>query len=284
MAVAEKDLSVNWAKRGVDIGTCRALFNLYPGARPASVLLVFDYCKARNLDPLKKPVHIVPMYVKDANTGHGGMRDVVMPGIYEYRITAHRTGDYLGHTKPVYGPVESFYSKNPKLKDDKRAENKVDAPAWVETTFFRWNRVASQRTEFTVVTFFAEVVARTRDGDINDRWTNAPIQMMTKCNEAAGLREAFPEEFGGTHTEEEIQGRHFQANDAPASTVIVTSQQPDGYAAFLATVSAAASSGADAASRAFGAGTDAQRAYLSSVDAARWEELRDQAMTVGREQ
>lgn len=67
---------------GVDVSTWSALKNsIYPGAKDESVMMALDYCRARQLDPLLKPVHLVPMYVKDSKTGKGDWRDVVMPGI-----------------------------------------------------------------------------------------------------------------------------------------------------------------------------------------------------------
>jgi hypothetical protein len=116
-----------------------------------------------------------------------------MPGIYEYRITAHRTGLYLGHSEPQYGPELEHAG--------------VKAPAWCTMTMFRFNREAQQRIEFPVKVYFAEVVATNKEGAANDRWSKAPIQMLTKCTEAAGLRETFPEEFGGEPTADEMEGR-----------------------------------------------------------------------------
>jgi hypothetical protein len=54
------------ALRGIDESTWSALKNsIYPGAKDDSVLMAVDYCRARQLDPLMKPVHLVPMSVKD---------------------------------------------------------------------------------------------------------------------------------------------------------------------------------------------------------------------------
>jgi len=164
--------------------------NLYPGADPQSVLMVVDYCRARKLDPLKKPCHIVPMRVKDARLNEYVWRDVVMPGIYEYRMTAHRTEEYLGHSKPEYGaPIEQFG---------------IAAPEWCELTVYRWNPHAKVKTEYPVRVYFSEVCATTGAGTANARWSRAPFQMLTKCTEAAALREAFPDEFGGEPTFEEM--------------------------------------------------------------------------------
>ncbi len=58
------------AERGIDGATWSALKNsIYPGAKDESVMMALDYCRARNLDPLLKPVHLVPMSVKDSKSG-----------------------------------------------------------------------------------------------------------------------------------------------------------------------------------------------------------------------
>lgn len=175
--------------------------SLYPGAGGDSILMVVDYCRARGLDPMKKPCHIVPMKVKNAKTGNYDWRDVVLPGIYELRTTATRTGQYLGHSRPEYGPMVEAYG--------------VTAPEWCDLTIYRWHEQSGQKIEFPVRIWFGEVVAL-KDGRANDRWRKAPIQMMTKCAEAAGLREAFPDELGGAMSAEEMDGQHERAIDVPA--------------------------------------------------------------------
>lgn len=197
----ETNLPPAVARRGISEVQWRTAMNsLFPGAKGESVLMVFDYCMARKLDPLKKPCHIVPMRVK---VGPGkddyAMRDVVMPGIYEYRTTATRTGEYLGHSKPVYGPVVEVLG--------------VTTPEYCEMTVYRWNAAAKRRCEFPVMVYFRECVATKKDWNtkeivVNERWSKAPIQMLTKCTEAAGLREAFPDELGGEHTAEEMEGQN----------------------------------------------------------------------------
>lgn len=186
------------ARRGIDEAQWRTLAtSLYPGAKSESILMAIDYCRARRLDPLKKPCHIVPMRVKNAKTGEYEWRDVILPGIYEYRTTAMRTGLYLGHSRPEYGPDIEHRG--------------VTAPEWCELTVFRWSKEAQQRIEFPVRVLFRESAVLTKDGKVNDRWGKAPMQMLTKCAEAAALREAFPDEFGGEPTYEEMEGREIDA-------------------------------------------------------------------------
>lgn len=187
------------ARRGITEAQWRTLMNnLYPGATSDSVLMVWDYCAARHLDPLKKPCHIVPMQVRNARSGDYEWRDVVMPGIYEYRTTAMRTGLYLGHSKPEYGPDVEHLG--------------ATVPEWCELTVYRWNAEAKQKIEFPVRVWFRECAATRKDKKtgaigLNDRWSKAPRQMLTKCAEAAGLREGFPDELGGSSTAEEMEGR-----------------------------------------------------------------------------
>jgi len=185
------------AERGIPPPTWNTMLQtLYPGSSPASVLLAWDYCQARKLDPLKKPVHIVPMTVKVGN--EWVTRDTILPGIYEYRITAHRTGEYLGHDKPIYGPKITAFG--------------VEAPESCEFTVYRWNDKAKQKVAYPVTVYFREVCGTKRKSKdnpelvANGRWERAPVQMLTKCAEAAALREAFPEEIGGEPTAEEIDG------------------------------------------------------------------------------
>lgn len=204
-------------RRGISEEQWRTLKNnLYPGALNDSCLMVWDYCKARKLDPMKKPCHIVPMEVEVKELRPDGSinkykvwRDVVMPGIYEYRTTAMRTGLYLGHKTPEYG--DWFEYKG------------VRAPEYCTFVVLRWNEKAQRVTEFPVTIFFDEIVALKNNGEINARWRRSPHQMLTKCAEAAALREAFPDELGGEHTSEEMEGRAIE--DFDDSVVSTTGNQ-----------------------------------------------------------
>lgn len=260
LAVKGPELPEPVARRGISEAQWRTLMNsLFPGAKGESVLLVWDYCQARHLDPLKKPCHIVPMEVKVGDKYE--WRDVVMPGIYEHRTTAQRTGQYLGHSKAEYGPLIDVAG--------------VSAPEWCEITAYRWNSAAQMRAEFPVKVLFREVVATKRDGKANARWFRAPVQMLTKCTEAAGLREAFPDEIGGEQTAEEMDGQ--RAIDLPAMTVTPVLVKPDGYDDWAADLQAAADEGDAKLSAAWKAAKPSQREYLTATEPEAWELLKDRA-------
>jgi len=258
-------------RRGITEPQWRTLANnLFPGADPKSVLMVWDYCIARKLDPMKKPCHIVPMEVKDAKTGNYGWRDVVMPGIYEHRTTATRTGVYLGHSAVEYGPLVEYLG--------------VGAPEWCAMTMYRWNPEAKMRAEFPVRVLFREAVAVTKDrksGEwkANSRWSKAPVQMLTKCAEAAGLREAFPDEIGGEQTAEEMDGQ--RAVDAVVTVVEKpVTPKPVGYDDWYADLQAVADNGEAALEAAWKQSDVGYRTYLMESDASQWDALRARASGV----
>ena len=47
--------------------------SLYPGAAPESIKMVIGYCKASGLDPMQKPVHIVPVWDGKAQKASPGL-------------------------------------------------------------------------------------------------------------------------------------------------------------------------------------------------------------------
>jgi len=257
-----KELPDPVIRRGISQAQWRTLFTLYPGAKPESILLVWDYCVARRLDPLKKPCHIVPFKVK------GEWRDVILPGIYELRTTAQRTGVYLGHSAPDYGPLEPYAG--------------VGAPAWCAITFYRWNSDAGQRAEYPVRVLFREVVALGDNNKANARWSKAPVQMLTKCAEAAGLREAFPDEIGGEQTAEELDGQ--RAIDVQTVEAKPAPDPPEGYAEWLVDLEAVADEGIDKLEDAFAKSPEPCRMYLARVTPDAWQTLKERALARGGNQ
>lgn len=182
--------------------------SLYPGAKFSSIKMVIGYCKASGLDPMQKPVHIVPMYVKDAGTGQGAMRDVVMPGIGLYRVQAARTGQYAGISEPEFGPTETLSV----------GDFRFEYPAWCKVTVRRFNQSTGQIFDFTALEYWLENYAtKDRESKVpNAMWQRRPRGQIAKCAEAQALRKAFPE-IGSQPTAEEMEGRDQFEDAAPAA-------------------------------------------------------------------
>lgn len=169
--------------------------SLYPGAQPESIKLVIGYCKAAGLDPMQKPVHIVPIWDSKARV----LRDVVMPGIGLYRTQAARCGQYAGVTEPEFGPD---------VHDSLGGQN-ITYPSWCRVTVKRL-LPNGQIAEFTATERWLENYAQKggQDKSIapNAMWTRRPYAQLAKCAEAQALRKAFPE-FGAQPTADEMDGR-----------------------------------------------------------------------------
>jgi len=173
--------------------------SLYPGAQIGSVQMVLGYCQAAGLDPMQKPVHIVPMW--DAKSG--SMRDVVMPGVNLYRTQASRTGKFAGMSEPEYGPMIEETLGGAYIK------------------YPEWCRVRVQKmmdngaiAEFTAIEYWIENYAikggKEKSIAPNAMWTKRPRGQLAKCAEAQALRKAFPE-VGSQPTAEEMEGKYIGA-------------------------------------------------------------------------
>lgn len=167
--------------------------SLYPGASDESVGLVLSYCKAAGLDPMQKPVQIVPMWDSKAKQ----TRDVIMPGICLYRIQAARTGQFAGMAEPTFGPMVST------TLDGREFEH----PEWCVVTVNR--RLASgDVVAFSAKEYWIENYAP-KGGADKSKWPNAMWErrkfgQLAKCTEAQVLRKAFPE-VGAAPTDDEYQ-------------------------------------------------------------------------------
>jgi len=181
--------------------------SIYPGAKLESIKLVVGYCKANQLDPMTKPVHIVPMNVKKAGTKDEYVwRDVIMPGIELYRTKASRTGEYVGIDEAVFGPT---------ITDDKDVG--IAYPEWCSVTVYRL--VVGERRSFSSGKVFWKETYATAGKDTkqpNAMWRKRPFGQHEKCSEAMALRRAFPE-IGADPTREEMEGKVIEHDAIPAA-------------------------------------------------------------------
>ncbi|QTK37304.1 phage recombination protein Bet [Xanthomonas citri] len=176
--------------------------SLYPGATDESVDMVLAYCRAGALDPMTKPVHIVPMWVPEKKQGGrvispAGMRDVIMPGIELYRTKAHRTGEYAGQDDAQFGPTI----------EEVLGGVRVRYPEWCTVAVYRL--VAGHPVRYSAKAYWLESYATAkRDSDApNAMWKKRPFGQLEKCAEALALRKAFPEAVGAQPTADEMEGK-----------------------------------------------------------------------------
>lgn len=177
--------------------------SLYPGALDTSIKLVLGYCKAAGLDPMIKPVHIVPMWNAAAKT----MKDVIMPGIGLYRTQASRSGQLAGISEPEFGPEVT----------ETMSGVTVTYPKWCKITVKR-RMIDGSIAEFPAIELWKEnyAVKGGQEKSIapNAMWQKRPFAQLNKCAESQALRKAFPE-FGSQPTAEEMEGKPLEKEINP---------------------------------------------------------------------
>lgn len=168
----------------------------WPSAKtPAGVMLAVDYCRRRNLDPLKRPVHVVPIW----NSALQREVESVWPGIGELRTTAMRTKDYGGMDDAKLGPMVKASLDTVQL----------EYPEWAQVTLYRLDRLGRKQAIVGPKVYWRETYATAKRDTLapNSMWKKRPIGQLVKCAEAAALRAGFPEEIGNTYSAEEMWGQ-----------------------------------------------------------------------------
>lgn len=187
--------------------------SIYPGASDQSISLVLDYCTAAGLDPLQKPVHIVPMWDSSSRS----MRDVVMPGIGLYRVQASRSGQFAGMSEPEFGPMVT----------EQVGAVQVTFPEWCKVTVYR-QLPNGHIAEFTAKEYWIENYAikggKEKDQSPNAMWMKRVRGQIAKCAQAQALRMAFPE-IGSQPTAEEMEGKAII--DGEATVVAQPAARPE---------------------------------------------------------
>ena len=186
--------------------------SLYPGANIGSVQMVLNYCVAAGLDPMQKPVHIVPIWDAKAKQ----MRDVVMLGMGLYRMQAARSGNYAGVSDAEYGPDVT----------EKIGGVEITYPVWCKVSVKRL-LPNGQVAEFSATERWKEnyAVKGGQEKSIapNAMWQKRPYAQLAKCAEAQALRKAFPE-FGSAATADEMEGKEI---DMGAAEVVTERKAPE---------------------------------------------------------
>lgn len=237
-----------WGQRnGVDADAWRILLDsAWPSARTAeAVTLAFGYCKWRNLDPLKKMIHIVPVWDKNletvddnGRTKRGGWSEGVWPGIAEIRVTATRTGVYAGKDAMEFGPskTRTFKGVREVWKTVNGNRQKAEEEHSLELTYPEWARLTVYKIVQGIVCKFVgpqvlweeAYATESRTSEVpNEMWADRKQGQLDKCAEAAALRSAFPEELGGEHAAEEMYGRTVEGvpkRDIPGHVPLLTGE------------------------------------------------------------
>lgn len=163
------------------------------GPSDTAVMLYIAYCERKGLDPTDKVAHIVK------HDGHWQ----ILPGVYELRQQAERTGQVAG-----MDPIEL----GPPIKKIGKYGDEIMVPEYATCTVYRV--VEGQRCPYTYTAYFEECSGEFKN-KLNHMWTKRPRGQLMKCAEAGAWRIAFPGALGGEMSVEEIDGQPSVLGDPP---------------------------------------------------------------------
>lgn len=207
----------------IDAGKWRVLCEaIFPNAKTAeAIVMALDYCRARKLDPFKRPVNIVPMYNKTLKKEV----ETVWPSINEVQVTASRTGQFAGMDEPKWGRdiTKIFEGEFKGYGDEGKWEEKkikieLTFPESCSVTVYRM--ISGIRCPFTEPVFWLETYARKGRTELpNPMWEKRPRGQFLKVAKAFSIRVAFPEE--GSYTAEEMEGKIIEETDFYVDSVAI---------------------------------------------------------------
>lgn len=193
----------------IDSGKWRVLCeSVFPGAKSVeSIVMALDYCRARKLDPFKRPVNIVTMWNKTLKKEV----ETIWPSINEVQVTASRTGQYAGMDEPKWGKditrtfkgfIKGYNEEG--VWEEGAKEVTIVYPEYCAVTVYRM--INGIRCPFTEPAYWLENYSRSGKSEVpNATWQKRTRGQLLKVAKAFSLRAAFPEE--GEYTAEEMEGK-----------------------------------------------------------------------------
>ena len=151
------------------------------------VVMFMSLCKYQKLNPFLKEAYLIKF-------GNSPATIVTSKDVFTKR--AKRNPNYAGKQAGII--VE---------KEDGTIEEREGSMALEgEKIVGGWAKIyikGYEKPEYASVSF-DEYAGRKADGTLNSQWKSKPATMIRKVAVVQALREAFPEDFGGLYSEEEL--------------------------------------------------------------------------------
>lgn len=164
------------------------------------VMMFLSLCRFQHLNPFLKEAYLI----KYGNNSPA----TIVTGKDVFTKRAKRNKDYAGKQAGII------------VKDTETGEIIERQGTFYqpgsETVIGGWAKVyirGYERPEYAAVSF-DEYAGRTKDGKLNSQWSTRPATMIRKVALVQALREAFPEDYAGMVSPEEIPAANGVIDDA----------------------------------------------------------------------
>ena len=174
------------------------------------VVMFLNLCKYQHLNPFLREAYLVK---------YGNSPATIVTGKDAFMKRAKRNPEYKGYQAGVVV-----------LKDGELEERVGGLVLNGEQLVGGWAKVyiAGYEVPAEVTVSFEEYVGRKGNGEINSQWQGKPATMIRKVALVQALREAFPEDFAGLYSQEEMGVDGSMLSDEPVTDPQEpTSQNPD---------------------------------------------------------
>lgn len=151
------------------------------------IVMFMSLCKYQKLNPFLKEAYLIKF---------GNSPATIVTGKDVFTKRAKRNPNYAGKQAGII--VE---------KEDGTIEEREGSMALATDKIVGgWAKIyikGYEKPEYASVSF-DEYAGRKADGTLNSQWKSKPATMIRKVAVVQALREAFPEDFGGLYSEEEL--------------------------------------------------------------------------------
>jgi len=152
------------------------------------VMMFLTLCKYQHLNPFLREAYLVK---------YGNNPATIVTGKDTFTKRAERNDKYKGKAAGII-----VQKKDGTIEQREGTLHLKD-----ETIVGGWAKIfiKDREPEMTTVSF-DEYVGKKKDGSISGQWLAKPATMIRKVAVVQALREAFPEDFGGIYSPEEVGG------------------------------------------------------------------------------
>lgn len=161
------------------------------------IVMFLNLCRFQHLNPFLREAYLIK---------YGSQPATMVTGKEVFTKRARRNKDYRGNQAGII-VQKSDSSTDERVGMFYLPDEKV-VGGWAKVFIDGYE----QPVEITVP--LSEYIGTKKDGEVNSQWAKKPATMIRKVALVQALREAFPDDFAGMYTQEEI-GTDVQLDETP---------------------------------------------------------------------